>query len=113
MADYLDEAKISPVFYERGRFSYAEGNKRYVQAPFVLVTMQTSASNPFETFCMPRAFGGGYDSIDQELPDVANGLEREFGYLDLGSSLIIGENQCGDFQGHPDDWRGFFQIGQI
>ena len=109
------ESKLNEVFYRVAKFPN-DSKHAFIHAPFDVLSILGS------TYIMPRTFAGACgaggtakafwlnnDVIDSQ-ENKADG--RDLWYTEL-NPLVIEEHQLGDYQGHAEDWTGFFALGLI
>lgn len=119
MANYNDQkilhnAEIIPVFYPRGGFDNRPGTPTLLRAPFKIVKIASKEGGPMAAYCMPDPIGR--DPVHCWSADVVDRMvemgREDFGYH-TGKTIILGEHELGSYSAYPDNWRGFFTIGNI
>ena len=63
-AEIFKQAMVQEVYYPRGRFNHDHGKKRFVRAPFVLVTLQSVDDGTWTDYWMPTPIGGSPNSME-------------------------------------------------
>jgi len=126
MSNY-EQGMIQEVYYENGRFKHNRGKKRFVRAPFVLLSFQSADDEPFKKYFMPAPFGGSINSTDGPMSnylsantgDGDGSFRTGLGYL-TRQDIIMEQSELGNcsdvLAGKPeknDKWTMFQRIGPI
>jgi hypothetical protein len=118
-----NDSKKTLVFYDQGKFDVtltsSDGNlirkktkqPRLTLAPFVVVNLATggTALVPRDNVNSNEANGFGFTNSTR--PDAFLLSAGEFFYD--GSMLTIGSHEMGDYEGHPNDWKGVHRFSEI
>lgn len=111
MANIWEKGQLKEIFYDLGVFAEAQGTRRMILAPFELIDING------EIFFQPvdspiGGTGNGVGLTGTDTLDEAFFLARgEFFYT--GERMVLSLGQMGDYAGHPSDWTGLHQLGQI
>lgn len=114
MADIFDYAQCREVFYDKGTFPYAENTKRFIRAPFRMLTIPGNATGAPSLYLEPTPAAGTPDALwggDSFRGEQYLGREG-LGYL-VKPELVVGEYEMGDFAGKPDTWKGVHAFGML
>jgi len=100
-----DLSKKTAVWYKAGVHAQGGRGPRFIEAPFTVVNLFTGG-----TALVPRdtLLAGDLSrchALTSSVPGDADLLSRGEFFYDL-SSVVIGEHAMGDYEGHPEDWRG-------
>ena len=112
--DIFSNARKNAVYYKLGTFEDDRQKWKYVRAPFDIIQM--NANNDVQSFQYFSPSGMG-DDISQAFNNDAVAEEQILGRDGLAyhtlNNKVIGEHEMGNWEEHPDDFRGFHRIGLI
>jgi len=103
-------SKKTMIWYDMGKFGEPSRGQRFVEAPFTLVNLYTGGMALVPRDTQLAGNTSGY-ALTSSVPSDADQLSRGEFFYDR-STATIGEHEMGDYEGHPEDWRGCHQFSR-
>ena len=107
-----EDARIVQIFRPCGKWS--DGVTKYVKAGCQIVYF--GGNMYFE----PVGYGTGTPPVDRIGGVYASAVESLWlqsamglGWIDLQHQIVMEDHEFGDFQSHPDDWKGLHRYAMI